>query len=215
MVGCMAVIDDYPVRLLGQEAHRLADMAGVLMDLRLTSGTVAQLSRRSEVKGEDMLVLEAMQDSALIHYGRCYKGGVRTAFLIPVEWIEELPSELREAHQYFLNLRDKHIAHSVNDWELNTPVARVRINRETGEINVHAISVNRSRVVMLGSESLGKLWQLAKQLADKVEVEMEAEKVKLLDVARKISPSEIRRRISEDQPDVPGRNDVGTRRHRE
>ena len=79
----MAVVDDYPVKLTGPETHRLADMAGVLIDLRMTAGRAAQLARRREKDLNEMLVLEAMQDSALIHYGRCYRGGKRTAFLIP------------------------------------------------------------------------------------------------------------------------------------
>jgi len=210
----MAVVDDYPVKLTGPETYRLADMAGVLIDLRMTSGTAAQLSRRREEKNPDMLVLEAMQDSALIHYGRCYSGGIRTAFLIPQEWIDDLPADLRQAHRDFLDLRDKHIAHSVNDWEINTPVARARIDRETGEVNVHAVNVNKSRVVMLASDSLDKLWRLAKALADRVEKDMKVEQAKLLEIAKKIPVEELKRRIKEDPPDWPGQRKLGIARSR-
>ena len=111
-------ITDYPVKLIGAETYRLADMAGVQMDLRTVAATCAQLSRRLEREREqrrDWLVAEAIQAHALIRYGRCFRGGVRTAFLIPPEWIEELPADLRQAHADYLDLRDKHIAHSVND----------------------------------------------------------------------------------------------------
>jgi hypothetical protein len=125
---------DYPVKLTGPDTYRLADMAGVHMDLRTVTGTCAQLQRKVQRESDAMLELEAMQAFALIRYGRCFKGGVRTAFLIPPEWIAALPAELRHAHADFLALRDKHIAHSVNDWELNIPVARVRVDQETGGV---------------------------------------------------------------------------------
>ena len=47
------------------------------------------------------LELEAMQAFALIRYGWCFKGGVRTAFLIPDAWIEALEPQLRQAHREF------------------------------------------------------------------------------------------------------------------
>ena len=205
---------DYPVKLTGPETHRVADMAGVLMDLRLAAATVKQLERHRDTEKWDNLLMECMQDSALIHYGRCYSGGIRTAFLIPREWIDVLPAELRLAHQDFLDLRDKHIAHSVNDWEINTPVARVRIDQETGEVKVHQVTVNKSRVVMLASDSLEKLWQLAKTLGDRVEEEMKLEQAKLLEIAKQIPVEELKRRIKEDPPDFPGQRKVGNARAR-
>lgn len=205
---------DYLVKLTGQKTHRLADMAGVLIDLRMTAGTTAQLSRRSKQERFDMLVLEAMQDSALIHYGRCFIGGIRTAFLIPRAWISDLQPDLRQGHRDFLDLRNKHIAHSVNDWEINTPVARVRIDRETQSLIVHQVTVSKSRVVMLASDSLDKLWRLAKTLADRVEEEIKREQARVLEYAKTIPEKELRRRIKEDHPDLPGRRKIGNARSR-
>lgn len=200
-------ISDHPVRITGQETRRLADMAGVHMDLRTVTGTCAQLGRKLEREGEqrlDMLVAEAMQSHALIRYGRCFRGGVRTAFFIPADWIEELPAELRQAHFDILDLRDKHIAHSVNDWELNVPVARVRVDRDTGAVTVGSVSVNQHRVVLLARESIDRLWHLAKALADRVESEMKLEQARLVEYAKAIPVEELRRRIREDPADIPG-----------
>jgi hypothetical protein len=205
-----------PFRLTESDAFRLADMAGVQMDLRTVAATCAQLGRKRDRDGlEDMLGLEAMQDRALVRYGRCFKGGVRTAFVVPQAWIEALAAELREAHAYFIDLRDKHIAHSVNDWEMNVPVAYVGIDHETGAIAPpSSISVQQHRMVMIGSESVDRLWHLAKALADRVEAEMEVEKAKLLEVARRIPAEEIKRRIHKDPAIIPGRGDVGSARGR-
>ena len=68
-------VSDQPVTLTGPETYRLADMHGVLIDLRQTTAIVKQLERRRDTEKLDLLLLECMQDSALIHYGRCYSGG--------------------------------------------------------------------------------------------------------------------------------------------
>lgn len=190
-------------------------MAGVHMDLRLTAATIKQLERRrAKERAEDTLVLECMADAALIRYGRCFSGGIRTAFLVPQGWIDELPADLRAGHRDFLDLRDKHIAHSVNDWELNIPVARVRIDQATQEVNVHAVAVNQSRVVMMSSESTDKLWRLAKTLADRVEQDMKLEQEGLLAYAKSIPAEELKRRILEDPADFPGQRKLGNARAR-
>jgi len=206
----MAIID---VKLTDSAAHRLADMAGVHQDLRMVAATAAQLSRRREDKAPDMHVLEAMQDLALIRYGRCYKGGVRDAFPIPQEWIDALPAELRQAHHDFLDLRDKHIAHSVNDWEVNMPVARVHVDERTGDVAVKAVHVRKTRTLM-DSDRLQKLHRLAVMLADRVYEEIRREQEMLLEYAKKIPIEELKRRIKEDRPDWPGQGKVGKRRRR-
>jgi hypothetical protein len=211
-------IADYPVKLTGPETHRLADMAGVQMDLRTVAATCAKLGRKIEREREermDMLVAEAMQAHALIRYGRCFRGGVRTAFLIPAEWIGELPADLHQAHADFLDLRDKHIAHSVNDWELNVPVARVRVDQETGAVNVGGVSVNQHRVLMLAREAIDTLWRLAKTLADRVDAEMKIEQERLIEYAKAIPVEELKRRIREDPADIPGTRKPGNARGRE
>jgi hypothetical protein len=184
------------------------------MDLRTVTATAAQLQRKQAREDDRLLELEAMQAHALIRYGRCFRGGVRTAFLVPDDWIEALPPELRQAHRDFLDLRDKHIAHSVNDWEINTPVARVAIDRATGEMVVRQVHVSQSRVVMQSSESLDLLWRLAKVLADRVEQEMRVESAKLLEVAKKIPLDELKRRLIEDPTNHPGTRGVGKARRR-
>lgn len=206
--------DDYRVKLIGPETYRLAGMASIHHDLRLTAALAAQLARRVKNGFGNMLMLEAMQDSALIHYGRCFKQDIRKAFRIPEAWIESLPADLRNAHRQFVSLRDMHIAHSVNSWEISTPVAGVRIDRETGKIDVHQVTVNQSRIVMTGSSSVDNLFRVAKVLADRVEQEMEPEKARLLESAKLIPADELKRRIREDPPDIPGQGDVGKRRAR-
>lgn len=201
-------------KLKGPEAHRLADMAGVLSDLRLSAETVAEIARRTAEPQLNRLILSALLDSAIIRYGRCYGTGGRTKFRIPRAWIDALPGDLRQAHSDFLDLRGKHIAHSVNDWEINTPVVRVWINSETGEASASAISVNRELVHMPRPEDLDNLRRLANAVGDRVATEMKVEQARLLEIAKKIPPDELRRRVREDRAVIPGRRKVGKPRGR-
>jgi hypothetical protein len=209
---------DHPVKLTGEDTHRLADMAGVQMDLRSVAAIVYQLKRRYRPDEDrpDFLLLSCMQDAALIRYGRCFRGGVRTAFIIPEDWLAGLDPDLRAAHRDFLDLRDKNIAHSVNDWELNSVVTRVQVDQATGEVlKVHGVSVNQSRTVLVASDTLDRLWRLAKTLADLVEAEMKIEQDRLLHShAKKIPHEELKRRIREDDADIPGSGTISKARRR-
>ena len=88
------------------------------------------------------------------------------------------------------------------------------IDRHTGVVQVHAVTVNKSRVVMLAFESLDKLWRLAKALADRVEEEMKLEQVRLLEYAKSIPVEELKRRIKKDRPAWPVQRKVGNARSR-
>ena len=187
-------------------------MAGVLSDLRTAAKTAARLTRSTDEPQPDQFVLAALLDSAIIRYGRCYGG--RAAFCIPKTWIDDLPDDLRQVHDDILNLRSKHIAHSINDWEINTPVVRVRINHETGEASASSISVNRHLVVMPRAEDLDKFWRLANALGDRVEAEKKIEEVRLLAFAKKIPPDELKRRVREDRAVIAGRRKIRKSRGR-
>lgn len=59
-------------------------------------------------------------NAAVVSYGRAFNGGVRHGAKVSTEQFDE--SEI-EAHDYFLNLRNKHIAHAVNGYEDTTIIA--------------------------------------------------------------------------------------------
>lgn len=57
----------------------------------------------------------ALFDSACIRYRRCFKTGVRRP--LSRQLTTPLADDLQVLHQFFLDLADKHIAHSVNGFE--------------------------------------------------------------------------------------------------
>src|SRR5688572_13808408 len=59
---------------------------------------------------------KAIWNAALVAYARVFAGGVRQP--IDATTIFQAGSDELEAHEYFLALRNRHVAHSVSDYEL-------------------------------------------------------------------------------------------------
>ena len=208
----MPIVESTNIPITGATAHRFADLVGVEQDLRWTAQASALLANRAKRHQQDIMALEAMHDTALIRYGRCFKTGLRNAFCIPRSWIEDLPPALRRAHQDALDLRDKHIAHSVNDWEINTPVAQIARVKEYSAAAVRSVSVSRQRVIMLGIPALQVLHELAQTLADRVAAVGSEVQAQLLKELRGLSPRELERRAPPFAQ--PGRREIGNHRKR-
>jgi hypothetical protein len=187
-------VDTSNVPLTGATAERLADLVGVERDLRWAARACGELSSVNCRYNNDQLALEGIHDSALIRYGRCFKEGRRNAFQIPKSWIGELTPELREAHSEAIRIRDKHIAHSVNDWELNTPCAQIVRVKEYGTASVRRVHVSHQRVFTLSPNGLRTLSRLATALADRVAEVGRYTQEKLFAEIRGVPPHELERR---------------------
>ena len=66
-------------------------------------------------EGDDGLLANALQEAALIAYARCFGTGKR--FGLTEENIAKGPPGALAYHRYLKDMRDKHIAHSVNPFE--------------------------------------------------------------------------------------------------
>jgi hypothetical protein len=185
-----------PVRISGPGTHRLADMHGVQQDLSWVIDVCGRILRNhAGPSRHDTLEMEALEGAALIRYGRCYKGGARTAFLLDGSWISKLPPELQQAHRDLEALRDKHVAHSVNDWELNVPVAYLR--QEEGKSQVDSISVQSYRIVGLAPETIAQLKTLAQSLKALIAEESKIEASRVLAIAKQIPIADLETRMTE------------------
>lgn len=208
------IVDVLPAALTGHEANCLADMAGMRDDLE----AAAEMAHRAYTDNQGLrnqIALEALQDAALVRYGRVFgKPGRRDAFRIPEGWLDELTDEQRRAHANFRALRDKHVAHSVNDWEINTPVAYLSIDRETGAGEVRSVGVLQERVILMSAPSLQLLEQLANTLAKRITEEMKSQETRVLEVAKKIPIDELKRQLVEDPPDSAGTGPLDRPRRR-
>ena len=195
------------------ETHRFADMHGVLHDLLFVSAICHLRLRNQRDDARVDVEVEAMEAGALVRYGRCFDG-VRHAFKLS-GLAEGLSAKLRAAHDKFSTLRDKHIAHSVNDWELNEARAQLRRDDKTHVWDVVAITAGHQRIVGLSMDDLSQLGDLARALADLVRREIELEKPRLLEWVKSTIPlEELKRRAMEDRPRLPGSNALDKQRSR-
>src|SRR5258708_811405 len=184
--GLAGPIRPLQAKLRGADTHVLADMTGVHWDLKWCANVCRLLNDEAywhRLPGLE--AIEAMHDALYIKYGRCFKGGVQTAFVVPASWITELAPDLRSEHSFAISVRDKHVAHSVNDFEQNIPVAVLR-RKKDGGLQVRQIAVRRGQVFATALDSMTRLRRLANKLAGRVMQEIKKEKRRLFELAKRL-----------------------------
>jgi hypothetical protein len=113
-----------------EEAREAEDWFGIQQDLGFVVSAatqVADIMERNwqETRGAesrptadpDDIVKHSLWTTALITYARCFGSGVRACL---DEGIFEDRDDVIEQHRYYKNIRDKHLAHSVNPFEVTT-----------------------------------------------------------------------------------------------
>lgn len=165
------------------EARLLADLASQANDLQATADmcdlALADLFKGSLVFG----LLEALTNAAVVRYSRCFASGVRAN--IPSRVLDGLPESLTKDHEFFVALRNKYIAHSVNAFE-ETKIVAYLVPEESGARGVASISVQQDRLASLGTKDFNRLKSLSIELHNRISIIIEEEKQKVLDVARRL-----------------------------
>ncbi len=122
------------------EAKRLADLYGIEYDLRACSEYcdyyLAEFEKLGQ-PGSDHKHLESFSISAFVKYARCFKGGVRVS--TEKELTAAVPDEFKEIHELILDIRDKYIAHSINDLENHE--VRVWLNPEERGKKINNVNI--------------------------------------------------------------------------
>ncbi|MFH2145789.1 MAG: hypothetical protein ABII75_07180 [Candidatus Omnitrophota bacterium] len=169
------------------EAHALADLEGIRQDLEWIKSAKDFFD---ELKDSDATLREALFYSVIIKYGRVFKGGIRKK--LPQEFIESLNADEIKRHKFFLDVRDKFIAHSVNDFELNHPLAYINnLDSENPEFN--QVHVAHERILSLGKKFIHELVDLADILLKKLNELFVIEKENVEKIARKIPIEDLKR----------------------
>jgi hypothetical protein len=176
------------VNLNIKEAQLLADLTGIQTDLEATEGICDLLSKEINKGNYDIHLIDALTSAALVRYARSFTSGVRMQ--IPESVTKLLSPELQEEHEWFINLRSKYTAHSVNAFEDHQVVAYL-VPEETGPRGISSISVQQARLACLGSSDIAKLRTLCSELRKHVVVLIEQENVKVLEAARKIPVDQL------------------------
>lgn len=99
------------------EAARLADLVGILWDLRRAREFAQLLASEISAAKPNSQLAEALSIAAAVMYSRPFMEGVRHR--LGVDDLKMLTAQQRQAHDHLRAYRDKHIAHSVNSLEEN------------------------------------------------------------------------------------------------
>jgi hypothetical protein len=93
------------------DAKQLADLASIYQDLTFCINTCNRLVELLEQNDGDHILVQSLWTSALVSYVRCFASGKRSG--LSEQLFSHLEGEPVAAHQYYKNMRDKNVTHSV------------------------------------------------------------------------------------------------------
>jgi hypothetical protein len=100
-------------------------------------------------------------------------------------------AELRDTHDFILNLRNKHVAHSVNSFEENSVILNVEDDFQSSA-QISSVIPSHSRTAGLSFDEPAALRQLADWWLTRVQGEILAERAKVLALAQSMPLVAIR-----------------------
>lgn len=113
-----------PVTLSSETARAFAALHLVLKDITFAGEALARADALGIPSDQDIQA-KSLIFAAVVAYARPFKSGVRIERLDPADLAAQMEDFDTEIHEYLIALRDKHIAHAVNDFEGCEAVALV------------------------------------------------------------------------------------------
>jgi hypothetical protein len=130
------------------------------------------------------VVQDALWSMALIAYARAFGSGVRNSAAFDLAGLDPSPGMALDAHEHFLSLRSKHVAHSINGLEQDPAIVVVtndpavaREIRLVGTVRVETNALNDDGTRFLRSLAyrfFGQASQRVEALRAQMEVELRA-----------------------------------------
>jgi hypothetical protein len=170
------------------EAARLADLSGILWDLRQAQGFAKLLASEFGGAKPNWQLVEPLSIAATVMYSRPFLGGVRHR--LGEEDLKILTAEQRQAHDHLRAYRDKHVAHSVNPLEENIPRANYCAERVKEE-GITGISYGGGRVVSLSGADVAAIIELTTLLQGHIQSQIAAEQARLLPIVRSLPLEQV------------------------
>jgi hypothetical protein len=145
----------------------------VLYELESVVAACDRLLRLITEKSQDYLLLESLSTMALIKYVRCFGTGKRIG--LREDDLLGLPGDPIGVHRYFKDLRDKHIAHSVN------PLEQVRVGVILAvDGSVEALGHIAGRSISMSGEQTRTLKALAAATISRLRQSLDSQHTELL-----------------------------------
>ena len=136
----------------------------------------------------DPVLWEAVSSAVVVRYARCFSSGARDQ--LSHKLMHSAPDTLREAHEYFIAVRSKHVAHSVNDFEEND--VTVTLREDGDDISIQGFGAHHGRVMGLDFAAPERLSEVAAWVLKHVNQEIKKEEQKLLPIAIDFGTLKIR-----------------------
>lgn len=163
------------------EAAKLADLSGILWDLKRACEFAELLAQELSSPNANWRLVEPLSIAAVVMYSRPFSGGVRLR--LGEDDLKTLTPEQRSAHDHIRAYRDKHVAHSVNVFEENIPRANYCVER-VHEEGITGIAYGGGRIVGLSGAEVNAIIELASVLKTQIEAQIKAEQERLLPIVR-------------------------------
>ena len=196
-----------------KEAQWLADLASIQSDLETVESICDLFIKERQSpdpfgESKQFVLFEALCTSAIVRYGRSFVSGVREK--VPDALVEKLSQEHQSSHVFFMDLRHKWVAHSVNTFEFTQVVAYLT-PPERGPKSVSSISALPNRIASLSIQDMLRLKELAVAVHEIVNKQIEEETRKILSYARSLPPDQF---YAKGNPPakIAGDKDAGKRR---
>jgi hypothetical protein len=189
------------------EALKYAEICSIINDLESVKISCNYLMKLLKDEPKDNILIESLWISSLIRYARCFATGKR--FQISEDVFSALQGEPVKVHQTYIDLRNKHIAHSVTLAEQFT-IGLLLSPKDSKEKKIEGIAVLMAKLICTDVDDV---WQIG-SLADVVQKKMmEICKIyenKALEVGKSLSIDKL---YSSAQPQIiKGENDYQTPR---
>lgn len=153
------------VQLHSQEAQELAEYTSILLELRAVAALCWRLGPLLDEAISDSEQIEALWTAALIRYARCFTSGKRVR--LRDEVFEGLAGDPKGTHQFFVNMRDKLIAHSVNPFEQIMVGAILDISSSDTR-SVLGVATFTGKLISTSRDGVDTLGRLATEIANKI-----------------------------------------------
>jgi hypothetical protein len=144
-------------------AKSRADLSLAKQDLEHVAACCTEILERGQHPMMDT-TSRALLDSAVVRYGRCFNRGKRTRL---DKVVKQLADEHVRMHEFVMSLRDKHIAHSVNEFEMAGSQIYVAV-LENGELVRGGLGIGGSSTLGLSMDDVESFEALARMVSDRV-----------------------------------------------
>jgi hypothetical protein len=178
-------MDKSPIlRFESDESIKLADLVSIKQNLFFVEQVTERLLSLTSESNQDSVLLQSLWSAALVAYIRCFSSGKRFGLTKDI-FLKTHGGE--ETHQYFKDVRDKHIAHSVNPFE-EVQIGLVLSQPDQCVSSVACLSTFR---LIDDTHNVKQLGQLAKYARQNIEGQVKEMEVKVLEQGKALSKAEI------------------------